>query len=141
MLTTLGRTIRIGLTLSLALTSLVAVSGPSRAGNGVVEIMNSTAGIIDSLGKVVNPPKAAAPSPPPQTQYVPVYVHSPRSAPRPAPRHCQYERRVDFDGVDYVHSKLKVCQAPPPAPRHCWYEGRSAFDGQDYVHHKVKVCR
>ncbi len=137
MLTTLGRTIRIGLTLSLALTSLVAVSGPSRAEIGVVEIM----GIIDSLGKVVNPPKAAPPSPQPQTQYVPVYVHSPRSAALPAPRHCWYEKRVDYDGADYIHSKNKICHNPHPAPRNCWYEGRSVFDGTDYVHIKKKVCR
>ncbi|MCI0600241.1 MAG: hypothetical protein L0Y50_00665 [Beijerinckiaceae bacterium] len=136
--------VRTGLTLGLAFASMVAVTAPSRA--GAVEILNTVPGILDSFNNIVNPPKPAPPSPPPQKiQYVPVpvYHHSPhytRPA-RPDPRHCYYQKRVDYDGADYIHSKEKVCQASRPAPRHCWYEGRSFHDGRDRVHSKVKVCR
>jgi hypothetical protein len=113
--TTLGRTIRTGLSLSLALASLVAVSAPSYARDGG-EIARD---VLEGIGRVINAqqapaaaspapaPPAPAPTPPqPKIKYVPVYVQSPKHA-----------------------------------PRHCWYEGREVYDGQDYVASKVKVCR
>ncbi|MCI0467696.1 MAG: hypothetical protein L0Y57_11925 [Beijerinckiaceae bacterium] len=135
--------VRTGLTFGLAFATMVAVTAPSRA--GTVEILNTVPGIIDSLGNALKPQKQEPPPQPPQTRYVPVHVyhHSPRPAyiARPAPRHCHYQKRVYFDGGDYIHSKEKVCQVSSPAPRHCWYEGRAVFDGRDHVHTKVKVCR
>jgi len=139
---TSGTSIRTGLTLSLALASLVAVTVPSRAGNGAAEI-------IDSVGRLINPPNAPAPAPAPAQQTKILYYPAPAvhqkiiyvPAQRPAPRNCKYEKTVDFDGRDYIHSKTKVCDSPRPAPRNCWYEGRSVFDGRDYIHSKVKVCR
>lgn len=102
--TTLGRTIRTGLTLSLALTSLVAVAVPSRARDSGAVAAGVVGGL--ALGALAGAAAAhAAPPPPPQTQYVPVYVQRPRRA----PRYCWYERREVYDGQDYVASKVKVC--------------------------------
>ncbi len=106
---TLGKSIRTGLTLSLALTSLVAFSIPSRARDGG-EIAKD---VLEGIGRVINsqPASAAAspapaPAPPqPKIKYVPVYVQSPKHA----PRHCWYEGREVYDGQDYVASKVKVC--------------------------------
>ena len=108
--TTLGRTIRTGLSLSLALASLVAVSAPSYARDGG-EIARD---VLEGIGRVINAqqaPAAASPAPaptPPQPKikYVPVYVQPPKHA----PRHCWYEGREVYDGQDYVASKVKVCR-------------------------------
>ncbi len=107
---TLGKSIRIGLTLSLALASLVAVSVPSSARDGG-EIAKD---ILVGIGQLVNPLNAAtpgapapAPTPPqPKIKYVPVYVQRPKHA----ARHCWYEGREVYDGEDYVASKVKVCR-------------------------------
>lgn len=105
---TSGKSIRTGLVLGLALTSLVAASVPSRAGNNGGAIAAGVLGGI-ALGTIAGAAAAqAAPPPPPksQIQYVPVYV---QQAPRRAPRHCWYERREVYDGEDYIAKKVKVC--------------------------------
>lgn len=134
----LEHSVRAGLTLSFAFASMLAVSVPSHArDHGAVAAGVAGLAVGALVGAAAASHHAPPPPPPTKVKYVPVHMHSVR----PAPRHCYYEKRVDYDGADYVHSKVKVCQEPRPAPRHCWYEARSAFDGQDYVHGKVKVCR
>ena len=98
--TTLGRTIRTGLSLSLALASLVAVSAPSNARDGG-EIARD---VLEGIGHVINAqqaPAAASPAPAPP---------APAPSPKHAPRHCWYEGREVYDGQDYVASKVKVCR-------------------------------
>ncbi|MGQ0444881.1 MAG: hypothetical protein ACT4O2_07100 [Beijerinckiaceae bacterium] len=110
----LGRTIRTGLTLSLALTSLVAVTIPSHSRDGgeiAKDVLEGIARVINSQPAPAAPSPAPAPAPPqPKIKYVPVYVPYPRHAPRHAPRHCWYEGREVYDGQDYVASKVKVCR-------------------------------
>jgi hypothetical protein len=109
---TLGKSVRTGLTLSLAFISLMAVSVPSRASDGGAIAAGMLGGVM--LGTIAGAAAAHAAPPPQQTrvqyvpsrvQYVPVYV---QAKPR-APRHCWIERREVYDGEDYVARKVKVC--------------------------------
>lgn len=102
---TSGRSIRTGLTLSLALTSLVAVSIPSRAhDSGAV-----AAGVIGglALGALAGAAAAGAAPPQPRAKYVPVPVYV--QPPPHSPRQCWYEGREEYDGYDYIMRKVKVC--------------------------------
>jgi hypothetical protein len=93
---------RTGLTLSVALASLLSLSVPSSARDGGA----IAADVIDALGRAATPHAAPPPPPQPRIKYVPVYVQPPRRA----PRHCWYEGREVYDGEDYVAKKVKVCQ-------------------------------
>ncbi len=96
----LGKSIRIGLALSLAAASLAAVSVPAQAQDGGAFAAGLLGGL--AVGAIAGSAAAnAAPPPPPYGYYAPAYA--------PPPPRCWWQPQQVWNGYAYVVERVRVC--------------------------------
>lgn len=96
----LGKTIRIGLALSVGAAAFAAVSAPAQAQDGGAVAAGLLGGL--AIGAIAGSAIASAPPPPPgYGYYAPVYA-------APPPR-CWFEPQQVWNGYAYVVERVRVC--------------------------------
>jgi hypothetical protein len=98
--TNLGKTIRIGVALSVAAASLAAISAPAQAQDGGAVAAGLLGGL--AVGALAGAAIAGAPPPPPPGYgyYAPVYAPPPR---------CWFEPQQVWTGYAWVIQRVRVC--------------------------------
>lgn len=100
----LGRTIRIGMALSLAAASFAVVCVPAQAGDGGAVAAGLLGGL--AVGAIAGSAIAGAAAPPPPGYgygyYAPVYA--------PPPPRCWFEPQQVWNGYAYVIQRVRVCE-------------------------------